>query len=189
MIKINLIPKEIEEKAVARRKTIMVTGIGVVVVLIFAGLYIMRVATLNAKNARIDTVEKELNELKPVVRKVNDIKESKAQLDRKIEVIKNLMESRLLYPVFMEEIARIIPTGVWLTNLNTNTEDLSLRLNIGVRAVNNYAVADFINELETSEKFSNIQFPGINTEIDYYGDEVRRFNITCLYRSSSVGDK
>ncbi|MGM0441381.1 MAG: PilN domain-containing protein [Elusimicrobiota bacterium] len=181
MIKINLLPKEIEEKAAARKKSFIIAGIVVMVIAVFGGLYFVRVSKLSSVNGKIDKVEKELNQLESVVKKVNSIKKSKAQLDKKINVIKDLMESRLLYPLFMEDMAAIVPSGVWLKNLDTSTEDLSLQLSMGVNAIDNYATAKFINALEQSEKFSDIQFSGINTENNDEGKEVRQFDLTCRY--------
>lgn len=185
MIRINLIPKEIEQKAAARRKTFKIVGIAVTVISIFLGLYLMRVSKLSSLRGEIEEVEQELSEIESVVKKVKSIKKRKAELDKKINVIKGLMESRLLYPVFMEDIAEILPSGVWLTNLNTHTEDLSLKLNMEVKAINNYTSADFINALEKSDKFTEIQFPGINTAVSEDGTEIRTFNLTCRYETST----
>ncbi len=180
MIKINLLPKEIEKRAAAQQKVILIGGAVGFVLLILIGGYFSRVAKLTTLKGRIARVEKELKKLKPVVQKVNEIQKKKEALNNKIEVIKNLMSSRLLYPVFMEKFAAILPTRVWITALNTKTVDNALELKLSVLAGDNYAVADFINILELSEKYHNIEFTGIST-VSADDAEVRSFTINCSY--------
>ncbi|MEA3506926.1 MAG: PilN domain-containing protein [Elusimicrobiota bacterium] len=180
MIKINLLPKEIEQKAAARKRGMLIAGIVVLIVAIFIGIYLLRVATLTSINGEIKEVQSELDKLESTVKKVNDIERRKNQLNRKINVIKNLMKSRLLYPIFYEEMARVMTDNVWLTSLNTTTGEGKLTLSMGVNAADNYAVADFLNALEVSDNFNNIKFSGITT-IGSEEDKVRVFNINCTY--------
>lgn len=180
MIKINLLPKEIEQKAAARQKIMLIAGIGGIFLLIFIGGYFLRVTKLTSLKGRIAEIEKELKKLEPIVQKVNNIKANKDALNSKIKVIKNLMKSRLLYPIFMEDFAAILPPKVWITGLNTKSGDNILDLNFKVLARDNYAVADFINDLEVSRKFQEIKFAGITTT-SQVGEEIRSFSISCSY--------
>lgn len=180
MIRINLLPKEFEKKAAAKKRGLMIGSMVGFIIVFFIGVYILRVVKVGSLKSRIEEVERELAKLKPVVQKVGEIQSKKEELNKKIGVIKNLMKSRLLYPIFMEDFAAIIPKKVWMTSLNTQTKENSLSLNFNVIARDNYAVADFINVLEISKKFDEIKFSGINT-MSFEGEEVRTFNISCAY--------
>ncbi|MDA3793443.1 MAG: PilN domain-containing protein [Elusimicrobia bacterium] len=183
MIRINLLPKEIAQKAAAKKRGILIAWIVLLVVAIFIGIYLLRVAKLTAVNGDIKEVQSELNKLESTVKKVNDIQKRKDRLNRKITVIKNLMKSRLLYPIFFEEMAMVMPSSVWLTSLNTSTGEGKLTLSMGVNAADNYAVADFINALEISDNFTDIKFSGISTSSSggEDGKKIKVFNINCTY--------
>lgn len=183
MIKINLLPKEIEQKAAARQKIMMVAGIIGFFILVFIGGYFSRVAKLASLKKKITGIEGELKKLEPIVRKVNTIKVKKETLNNKMKVIKELMKARLLYPVFMEDFAAILPAKVWITALKTKTGDNTLALDFRVLARDNYAVADLLNDLEVSKKFQEVKFTGITTA-SHGGEEIRSFNILCNYSPS-----
>ncbi len=188
MIRINLLPREIEQKAAARKRGILIAGIVILVVAIFIGIYLLKVAKLTSINGDIKEVQSELSNLKATVKKVNDIQQRKDRLNRKITVIKNLMKSRLLYPIFFEEMAKVMPANVWLTSLNTTTGEGKLTLSMGVNATDNYAVADFINALKVSDNFSDIKFSGISTTSSggEDGEKVKVLNINCTYIEKKV---
>jgi Tfp pilus assembly protein PilN len=180
MIRINLLPKEIEQKAAARKK-VMLIGVAVAAcVLLVIGAYFMRIAKLNSLNSEIKKVENELKKLQPIVKKVKELESKTASLNNKLNVIKELIKTRLIYPVFMEEFAALLPNKVWITSLNTKTSGTTLELKIKVKADDNYAVADFLNVLESSEKFFDVKFTGIITEVSGE-EEIRNFDINCVY--------
>ncbi len=180
MITINLLPKEIEKKSADRKRCFLISGVAVLIVLILMGIYFLRVTELASLRSNINVVETELKKLTPIVQRVNDIRSKKTELDRKIGVIRDLMKTRLLYPIFMEYFAALIPSEVWITSLNTQTEGNRLILNFNALARDNFAVAEFINRLEISEKFSDIIFVGMTT-ISFEEEEVRSFTIGCTY--------
>jgi Tfp pilus assembly protein PilN len=190
MIRINLLPKEISKKAAMRKKVLMVAGIIVLFIALLAGNYLMKVAKLTGLNGDIDKIEAELKKLAPVVQKVNTIKAQKEALNNKINVINTLLESRLLYPKFMERFSSELPISVWLVTLNTTVIPGGLKLDFGVLARDNYAVADTINILENSKYYHNIEFTGLATTTG--GPDktsVRSFNLKCNYYSSGEAPK
>jgi len=162
----------------------LITAAVVLVIAAFLGVYAMRVAKLNSIKGRLEEVNRELGKLKPVVQRVNEIKNKKAVLDRKLGIIRDLMKARLLYPKLMEKFSSIMPPKAWITGLLTKTEDdNSVTLSINVLAKDNYGVADFINALEVAEEFSEIEFNGIRT-VTEEGQEIRSFSIKCKYKQA-----
>ncbi|MFH1415722.1 MAG: PilN domain-containing protein [Elusimicrobiota bacterium] len=180
MIKINLLPKEIEIMAAARMKMFIITGLIVCIIVGVVSAYFLKLATLAVLDNKIEEVEKELKKLEPIIKKVDAIQNKKKNLNNKMNVINDLAESRLLYPQFMEELAAMLPQKVWLVSLQTKTGNNTLNLTMSVMSRDNYGVADFINVLETNKKFSEPKFTGI-VATEHGGESVRSFSIICDY--------
>ncbi len=187
MIKINLIPKEVEAKAAKKKKGVLIAGAAIVFIAVVFGLYMARAAELRSLKNRTAQVDRELRTLRPVVDKVRQIENQKNGLNRKITVIKDLMQVRLVAPVFMEDMAVVLPEGVWLNSISTSSGEESLSLTLGIMARDNYAAADLLNALELSENFSEVQFTGLSSTT--YGDEeVRTFSLRCRYNFKERSD-
>ncbi len=187
MIRINLLPDEYKKKAALRRRVMLLAGAGILLVAGFAGVFIMRTARLAELNRMIREVERDLAQLRPVVERVDAISSSKAELNKKIRIIGELMETRVFYPVLMEDLARIFPERVWLKSFSSSGSYDNMRLDLSLEAHDNYAVADFLNALESSRRFSGISFSGIVTE-PYNDTYIRIFTVRCVY-SPSGGSK
>ncbi len=188
MIKVNLLPKEYEKKAAERLKVLAIGLVIGAVVAIIAGSYFLRIAKLTSLEREITEVESELKKLEPVVKKVEQLQKQKAALGNKINVISDLMKSRLLYPVFMEELAEVLTSGVWIESLNTKAAGNSLNFSMSVKARDNYVVADLINSLESAKKFDEVKFSGIAT-VEAEGLPLRSFSISCGYFPSGEAPK
>ena len=181
MIRINLLPSEYAKKAAARRKTAVITAAVILVICGFAGVYFSRVARLSVLESRIDEIERELNKLRPVVKRVKSVSNKKAELDRKLKVITDLMQTRIYYPVFMESLAAIFTRGTWISALTTTGgSGGELRLSMNLEGRDNYTVAEFLNALENSAQFSGIDFKGISTKVGAE-EELRIFRLGCIY--------
>lgn len=180
MIKINLLPKEYEQRAKVQQKIAMAVALAASVVLAIVGSYFGKVSKLNKINGDIAKTESELKKLGPVVNKVNEVKKKKDTLQKKVDVIKNLLKSRLVYPRFLEEFASLIPDGVWVTSVQTSGSDKRMNLNLNMFARDNYLIADLINGLEKSKKIGDIKFTGIDVA-SLEGEEIRKINIDCAY--------
>ena len=59
MIKINLLPQEIEKRAVAQRRMILAVAAGVMVVVVFIGIYLLRVAKITTLKGDLKTAQAE----------------------------------------------------------------------------------------------------------------------------------
>jgi len=189
MIRINLLPLHIRKKAAERQKVVLVGLLIAVLVSLLIGAYFMKVAKLASLNGDVEKIEKELKKLEPVVKKVADITAKKESLDNKINVIKDLMKTRLLYPVFMDDFASILPMGVWTTSIKTKASGNSMHLSLAMEARDNYGVADLINALESSKKFHNVGFKGITAGSASSGEATRKFSIESDYYPSGEAPK
>jgi type IV pilus assembly protein PilN len=183
MIKINLLPKEIEKKVALREKRFLLSTIVLLVVAGFLGLYLLKVGQYARLRKQLRGIEKELVLLETIIKKVDEIEKSKEALAKKLDVIGSLMGERFIYPQLLEDLARIVPSRVWLTSLMTKSESDFLTITIEASAIDNYAIADFITKLSETKSFSKVELSKISSRKRKEGEEViRNFGVTCEYR-------
>lgn len=160
MIKINLLPtvREVKKRETIRQQMAVVIG-AVVIELVFIG-YLN--ATINGQIKRTkDNMTKTRNEIKKleeIIKEVKDIEKRRNELEAKLKVIENLEKGRVASVIILDELSKVIPEKMWITDFKESQNNLSLK---GV-ALNNQTVADFIQNLEKSEIFQNIAFGSSN---------------------------
>ncbi|MFB0527737.1 MAG: PilN domain-containing protein [bacterium] len=182
MIKINLLPKEVEKKVAIREKKFLLSTIVILVVGGFLGLYSLKVGQYTRLKKNVRRVDKELSLLEEIIKKVDEIEKSKEALDKKLDVIQSLMRNRLIYPQLLEDLARIVSSRVWLTSLVTKSESDFLTITIEASAIDNYAIADFITKLSEANKFSKVELSNITTKKGKKEVVIKNFGVTCKYR-------
>jgi len=183
MIKINLLPKEVEKKVAFREKKFLLSMIVILVVGGFLGLYFLKVGQYARLRKKVRRVEKELGLLETIVKKVDEIEKSKEALAKKLDVIQSLMGNRLIYPQLFEDLVRTVPSRVWLTSLLTKSESDFLAITIEASAIDNYVIADFITKLSEAKNFSKVELSNITTGKGKEEEVViRNFGVTCEYR-------
>jgi len=183
MIKINLLPREVEKKVAVREKKFLVYVIAFSVIGGFLALYFLKVAQYSHLRKQLRGIEKELVLLETVIKKVDEMEKAKETLAKKLDVIRSLTGNRLFYPRLLDDLARIVPSRVWVTSILTKSESDFLTITIEASALDNYAIADFISKLGEAKNFSKVQLTKIISKERKEGEEViRNFGITCEYR-------
>ena len=185
MIKINLLPKEIEKKVALREKRFLFSMVVLLAVAGFLGLYLLKVGQYARLRKQLGRVEKELALLETVIKQVDEIEKSREALAKKLDVIQSLMGNRLVYPRLLEDLARIVPSRVWLNSLKTKTESDYLTITIGASAIDNYAIADFITKLSEAKNFSKVELGRITSRKGKEEEVIRNFGVTCEYRQGT----
>lgn len=123
---------------------------GVVLGLIVAGAWWW---VLNGKvkemEGKINAAKKEVAELRPIIEEVNDFKAKKAELDRKIQVIKDLSNAQKGPVRIMDEVSRAVPDLLWLEQMSVTGTTVEVR----GKAFNTNAVATFVSSLDAVDGF------------------------------------
>jgi type IV pilus assembly protein PilN len=184
MIKINLVPVELIEKEIRQRKIILgITGVVIVISLMVLFLFV-RLGVEQALASRQRFLEANLKKIEDKVAEVNILKTNKATLETKKNIIEGLMKERLYYPVFMEELVKILPNGVWLTSLSILSNPDGFRVMANCSAFDNFAVADLLTNLEKITKFSNVELGSISAT-STGTSEVLQFQLKFNYSTKS----
>ncbi len=180
MIHINLLPKEMLKREEKKGITLLIGSAVVLVVLVLAGILVM----LKTKEARLKNrlaeVTRKLDELQPVLAQIQQLEASKAALDRKLNVIKDLARIRLLYPKFLTDLNLQLSKNIWLTSVITSTKADGLDLAISAKALDAYSIADQISRMEASGHFKNIEIGPIGTGVQDK-QKVLTFTFTCRH--------
>ncbi|HEX9735209.1 MAG TPA: PilN domain-containing protein [Thermoanaerobaculia bacterium] len=118
-------------------------------------------AELTARQRQVKAAQRRYAELEPIIKQVEEFKKKNDDLERKVQVIKDL-KARQKGPVrIMDHVSRALPELVWLEDMSV----IGATLNLRGKAFNTNAVAAFIENLGDVEEFKepdpkNIQIVG-----------------------------
>ena len=137
----------------------------------FAGILLLAMAyigfdfyRLNAEQTRLTnekaSLEQEKERLKDIFKKKDDLQKRRELLDRKIAVIKELKAKQLGPVKLLDELSKDLPEYVWFQSVSeTNVKDT---FSIEGFALNANKVADFVENLQKSERFVVTEGPHYN---------------------------
>lgn len=122
----------------------------VVGLLVVAGRFFLLQRTISQKRVEIAAVQKEVDELAPIIREVEQFEAEKALLEHKISVINTLKDNQRGPVSIMDAISRSLPEMLWLTRMQAKGNTITLN----GQAFNTNAVANFMDNLDHVEAFN-----------------------------------
>jgi type IV pilus assembly protein PilN len=161
MIKINLLSEGKRPTAVrkTRRAALSLEGKEIGQWLLAAGIVLGLVAVgvrwwmlnqqLTAVQADVQAAEAEVQRLASVIKEVEDYKQKKAELERKIGLINDLKANQRGPVRVMDYVSRALPELLWLDRLRMEASNIEVE----GRAFNTNAVANFIENLDKVPEF------------------------------------
>ncbi len=186
MIKINLLPVEAAEKETKKKFIILGALIGGILIGLMVFFFFVRVAIERTLAAKVSSIQKELQGYKVIVDEVEKLKKITGTLEKRKKIIETLMKGRLLYPRFMEAFLGLLPATVWINSMLTSKESDGLNVTFRCTSFDNFGIADFISNLESSPKFQKIELGGVSAgSSGTY--EILQFQIICKYLPTVEG--
>ncbi len=150
MRRINLLPwREARRKQQQREFGILAVATVVFALAIVGGVHLYFDSRISYQTARNDFLRAEIARQKQVEKEINTLERTKAQILSRMEIIQNLQSSRPEMVHVFDEMVRVLPDEVYLTNLRRSGESLTVN---GV-ARDNRLVSDFMRNLGTSQWF------------------------------------
>lgn len=160
MIRINLLSEGKRPTAVRKAKTtallegqdigIWLLAVGFLVGALVTGFWWWQLKkTVDAQQEEIASSNREVEKLASVIKEVDDYKQKKAELERKIKVINDLKLNQRGPVRVMDHISRALPELLWLDRMTMNANAIELE----GRAFNTNAVANFIENLDKVPEF------------------------------------
>jgi len=215
MIKINLIPGEILADQEKKLRMLQAGAAASVLAFIIALVSAWRWNTEHSLEVRRETVRIELNKVNEKVKKVEEFEKTLAAVQSRLDVINNLLKGRLLNPYFMEDFARSLVSGVWVTSMVTSNQGQGLKLTVQARALEKDQIANWLRTLESygntvdsattttpapapkpgapagpkakpvPNRFTDIELGGINA-VTEDGKQIFNFSVTLTYQNPKL---
>lgn len=152
MAYINLLPWREEALKVKQKEffTILTAACLFAFALIFAvNLYFQ--ARIDGQTVRNQFLKNEIQKLDIQIAEIKTLNDKKSALQKRIDVVEQLQRSRNVGTQILDEIAKIIPNGVYITQLDKQGNSIEI---IGKSESNNH-LANMIRAIELSDLFTD----------------------------------
>lgn len=179
MIKVNLVPAEILAKAEQKQQVLQATAAGVFALIVLALISFGHYYKLNKLEHQLQADNARLKQLQVIVDKVQELEKTAAAVRARLNVITDLLKGRPMYPYFMSDFARSVPSGIQIKTLSTTGGGSSaspLKLSMAAQARDNDDIAVWVKRMEGSGRFSAIELGPVNQAAGGYD-----FKITSTY--------
>jgi len=187
MVNINLLPQEFIQRQKFKEMVSLIILSASIIVIVLISVYVLQFTTLMRLNSELVVIQKEIKSLEPIVKEVEQLKKNKAELESTKQLVEQLLFSGLVYPKFMVDLLKVLPENIWFSNMSTtigrdpttNTVS-SLDVKLTCSSYDKFSIADFLSNLENSDKFQNVKLGPINiSQQDKY--ELHNFTIEFKY--------
>ncbi len=186
MIRINLLPELEREKIEPKGRWELLIGLGAIV----AVIVVILITHYSQKNKieeverRIRITEKKIQALKDVKEKVEEFKAKNEKLKKRIKVIEELEKKRSGPFYVLNALSDSIPDKAWIDEFSSKGNLATVK---GI-AWNEFTVADFMESLQRSRYFQNVNLKVIKkTTISNL--PLRSFEITSRLNYTGVVER
>ena len=161
MAYINLLPwREEAEKAKQKEYFSILALVAIVAFAIVFAISQYFQAKIDGQNTRNEYLKNEIKLLDVRIAEIKTLDEKKKELEQRMTVVEQLQRSRNVGTQVLNEIAKIIPNGIYLTHLKKVNNTLELK---GKSESNNH-LANMIREIERSDLFINAVLESITSK-------------------------
>ncbi|MCB9792619.1 MAG: PilN domain-containing protein [Alphaproteobacteria bacterium] len=175
MIKINLLPVKASRRVEAVKEEALLAAIAAAVLaMICAAIFVFMQSAISDVKAENDQLSKEIQNLRNIVARVDEIDEIKKDLTQKLSVIEQLKKKKSGPVHMLDELSEATPEKVSLEKL---AEDGG-KVDLAGLAVSNEVISQFLSNLERSEWFSDVFLVGID-QVEQDGYKLKEFQVTA----------
>ena len=147
MIQINLLPVRAERRKEFIRKQLSIAALTMFFTIAVMSLFFYKIqAHYNKTKSTLERTNKQIKQLEPIIKKIEQYKKQKDEVSKKIAVIIDLDRYRLAPVVTLSDLNRLRPEKLWFTSLMEKGQHLTIS---GV-AVDNETIVNFLNNLKQS---------------------------------------
>lgn len=157
MIRINLLPVREARRRADVNQQLGMLGIVTVVALLIGGWAQWSIQSdIDAAKARVARTNAQIKRFQPQLEQVKAYKAKKATVQKKLDVIEELDNSRSGPVRVLDELSTRSPERLWLTRLEASGNKLTLMGS----SLDNEIVAQFLTKLSESEYFKKVELKG-----------------------------
>jgi type IV pilus assembly protein PilN len=175
MIRINLLPAREARRRVALRHQVQV-AIVTVLAAVGGGVwgYTIQNSSLEARQQELAGIEEEIKRLEAVIKEVQKFETKKALLGKKVGAIEDIKIKQRRPARLLDEISRSLPEQMWLVSIR----DAGGGLQISGKSFDNVGIAAFMENLERSPSFGNVELVESKSEL-LQGKQVVAFTVVA----------
>lgn len=149
---INLLPwRENARRELQQQFIAILAGISAVVVFLIFLLNLYYAERLQGQQYRNNYLQSEISILDKRIREIRDLNDTKDNLNQRIQLIEQLQSSRNLGTQILNEVANIVPAGIYLTKVEKKGSGIL----ITGRSESNNRLANMMRQIEQSNLLSN----------------------------------
>jgi type IV pilus assembly protein PilN len=179
MIRINLLPvREARRRADMQQQLLL---LGLVVGVAFAVCVLAHfavIASISSAENRVAQLNSQISEFQGQLAQVEDFKKKASEIEKKLEVIKQLELSRSGPVRLLDEIATRAPEKLWITSLSADGG----RIQMKGMSLDTDLIAEFLNRLNESPYLKDVELKG--TELAESGGlKLNSFQVTAFLTS------
>lgn len=176
MAHVNLMPwRESQRQQEKKQYLLGLAGLAAVVGLLFWFIGAGVDQLIQNQNTRNQFMQTQIAVLDAKIAKIKSIKESKQAIEQRMALIEQLQASRNVTPRILDELARIVPSGISFVSLTRRENSIEV---LGISESNN-RLAEFMRRLELSQVFINGELSSIVADTSA-ADAVSEFRITFV---------
>ena len=174
MPEINLLPWREQRRDELRRQFLLLLGASAVIGLLVVGLFwLVMSAAIENQKSRNEYLQSEITRIEQQVKEIKDLKARKEKMLERMRIIQDLQGRRPIIVRVFDELARIIPDGVFFTELKRTGDRFDLR---GVAESNN-RVATLMRNINNSQWFKQPNLSEVTANPDY-GEQANNFQLS-----------
>ncbi|MDB2384361.1 PilN domain-containing protein [Endozoicomonas sp.] len=173
MAKINLLPWREELRELRKKVFVGVFGASVALALVVVFIIDLFISSsISAQQGRNQYLKNEIAQLEKKIEAIKDINAKKILLLERMDVIKGLQGNRSVIVQVFDQLARIVPEGIYFKTLKVEDDLFTL---VGIAESNN-RVAALMRQLDASQWFTNPNLTAVR-KVNGDGERLNEFDL------------
>lgn len=174
MARINLLPwrEQLREERKKRFFAALVVSVMVGVAVVFVGDLIMS-NSVSAQISRNQYLQSHINTLNKSIAEIKDLRTKREQLLERMQVIQSLQGNRPVSVRVFDQLARVVPKGVYFKKVSMNGSIMKL---VGIAESNNQ-ISELMRNFDNSEWFTDPNLTAVR-KVSADGERQNEFDLT-----------
>jgi len=185
MIRINLLPIREERRKADLRQFGLILGAAFIGGIVIVSLYHIKLSgDVKEAKAGVAATQQHIDRFKPQLKQVEEYRETKAEIEKKLEIIGRLEASRSGPVHVFDELATHAPARLWLTKLEAHGG----KITIEGMSLDNELVALFLTALNESAYFNDVELRETKAK-ELSGYKLNEFELSAMLASPAASKK
>jgi type IV pilus assembly protein PilN len=185
MIRINLLPVREERRKADLRQFGLILGAALIGSIVIVSLYHIKLSSdVKEAKAAVAATQQQIDAFEPQLKQVEEYRKTKAEIEKKLEIIGRLEASRSGPVHVFDELATHVPPRLWLTKLAAHGG----KITIEGMSLDNELVALFLTALNESAYFDDVELRETRAK-EMSGYKLNEFELSAMLTSPAASKK